>query len=359
MDQAKFLEIWGKVKSGEATPEEQLELNQHLRAAPGDMLLVEALNEFWETPIPADPAVRGDETATAWSKFQENISSEDQPFIHRSGRVRRIWGRLAGIAAVVMMAVVGLWLWAPNQGPALAQKNTVSTKNGSKSKVDMPDGTQIWLNVGSRINYDANYGKTNRDITLTGEAFFDVAHDATRPFVIHTEKLTVKVLGTAFNVKAYPGDETTEASLIKGSIEVTFPDDPHERLILKPNEKISIANKNPDKEPERSVTRSPKEKPVMMVSRVNYQPADSTVIETAWLSNRLIFRGRTFEELSKEIERWFNVTVIVHDPTILDRKFTGTFSNENIMDALEALSLTYPFQFEYNKGKNTVTIYNK
>jgi ferric-dicitrate binding protein FerR (iron transport regulator) len=315
------------------------------------------MNEFWETPLPVDAPAGNDETKAAWSKFQENIAAEDQPAIHRPRRFRHVSVWLAGAAAIMAIAVAGLWLLTPARTPAPAQKNTVSTRNGSRSKVDMPDGTQIWLNVGSRIHYDANFGKTNRDISLIGEAFFDVARDASLPFTIHTDRLTVKVLGTAFNVKAYPGDETTEAALIKGSIEVTFPDKSNERLILKPNDKISIANKPLDQAARQ--TTIAKYNPSMLVSKVSYQPADSTVIETAWVSNRLIFRGKTFEGLRKDIERWFNVTIEVRDPVILERKFTGNFSNENITDALEALSLTYPFRFDYNKNQNTVTIYRK
>lgn len=340
MDQSRFLEIWGKVQSGEASPEEQLELNQHLRAHPEDSHLMEMMKGFWETPLPAKEGVTSDELDTAWTSFQENMT-------HKPGKIRHMTRWLTGVAAAAVIALTGLWWWKVSHAPVRAQTNTVSTRNGSRSKVDMPDGTQIWLNVGSRIHYDANYGKTNRDITLTGEAFFDVARDVHLPFIIHTEKLMVRVLGTSFNVKAYPGDETTEASLISGSIEVTLGDDPQKRLILKPHEKISVAGSRKD---------TVQAAPALVVSKVNYQPVDSTVIETAWVSNKLIFRGETFEALSKDIERWFNVTVYVRDSAILDRKFTGNFSNENITDVLEALSLTYPFRFEYNKNQNTVTI---
>jgi transmembrane sensor len=274
------------------------------------------------------------------------------------GRIRRII-KYASVAAVLIGTVGLIWWWTTLQATTPLQKNIVSTKNGSKSKIELPDGTQVWLNVGSNIKYDENYGKENRELTLTGEAYFDVAHDEKKPFILHTRKMDVKVLGTIFNVKAYPGDDLTEAALIRGSIEVTFPGRPLEKLILKPNDKISISSKEINKKADtvRLAQADNKERPAIMVSSIQYEPSDSIVIETAWVNNKLIFRSKTFEELARDIERWFNVTVQVQDASILDKKFTGTFSNETITDALDALSLSYPLHYKFNRNTNTVTIF--
>src|SRR4029078_631833 len=100
--------------------------------------------------------------------------------------------------------------------------NTVSTKRGSKSKVQLPDGTQVWLNADSRIAYNEKFQGNLREVTLEGEAYFDVVRDEKRPFVIHTAAIDIKVLGTAFNVRSYANEKNTETSLIRGSIEVTL-----------------------------------------------------------------------------------------------------------------------------------------
>jgi ferric-dicitrate binding protein FerR (iron transport regulator) len=265
---------------------------------------------------------------------------------------------VSAVAAFLILAVSGIWLWNVLYIKAPPQKNIISTKNGSKSKIELPDGTQVWLNVGSRIKYDENYGKENRELTLTGEAYFDVARDASKPFILHTGKMDVKVLGTVFNVKAYPGDATTEAALIKGSIEVSFPGRPQEKMILKPSDKISIVNKetNIAEDTVRLRRANSKERPAIVVSSVQYEPVSSAIIETSWVNNKLIFRRKTFEELARDIERWFNVTVEIQDSSILSKKFTGTFSNESITDALYALSLSYPFHYRVDRNTNTVII---
>jgi transmembrane sensor len=311
-------------------------------------------------PLPAKTAPVPEEVTAAWNTIRNKISTQLPPVelpVTR-GKIRRII-KYASVAAVLIGTVGLIWWWTTLQATTPLQKNIVSTKNGSKSKIELPDGTQVWLNVGSNIKYDENYGKENRELTLTGEAYFDVAHDEKKPFILHTRKMDVKVLGTIFNVKAYPGDDLTEAALIRGSIEVTFPGRPLEKLILKPNDKISISSKEINKKADtvRLAQADNNERPAIMVSSIQYEPSDSIVIETAWVNNKLIFRSKTFEELARDIERWFNVTVQVQDASILDKKFTGTFSNETITDALDALSLSYPLHYKFNRNTNTVTIF--
>ena len=362
MEKNRFWELLAKVKSGEATPEEQLELNQHLSAFPGELDLVRQIDACWDLPMPAVSAPSTDEITTAWDSIRNKIAGQKPP-VESPGSVKKVSRRVKYVLAIaaVVIATAGICLWNVLQvtaPPAPPQKNIVSTKNGSKSKIELPDGTQVWLNVGSRIKYDENYGKENRELTLTGEAYFDVARDANRPFILHTGKMDVKVLGTVFNVKAYPGDATTEAALIRGSIEVTFPGRPQEKLILKPADKISIANKEmtSDEDTVRLTKANRKATPAIMVSSIQYEPDSSAIVETSWVNNRLIFRSKTFEELARDIERWFNVTVQVRDSAILSKKFTGTFSNESITDALDALSYSYPFHYKFNRSNNTVVI---
>jgi transmembrane sensor len=362
MEKNRFWELLAKVRAGEATPEEQLELNQHLSSFPGDLELVKQIEACWEVSMPAASAPDEEETTAAWHRVRQKMSDQQpqQELPDNRRKIKRIIKYAGAIAACWIVAMGGMGWWKKAQVPATPQKSIVSTKNGCKSTIELPDGTKVWLNADSRIKYDDNYGKENRELTLTGEAYFDVAHDAQKPFILHTGKMDIKVLGTAFNVKAYPGDGVTEAALIRGSIEVTFPGRPLEKLILKPRDKISILNKETTtvKDTARiSHAVSKEERPAIMVSSIQYAPADSAIIETAWVNNRLIFRRKTFEELARDIERWFNVTIQVKDTSILSKQFTGTFSNESITDALDALSLSYPLHYKLDKSTNIVTIF--
>ncbi len=140
-----------------------------------------------------------------------------------------------------------------NKTAIARQVNEISTRPGSKSKVELPDGSVVWLNAGSTLTYDKDFGKENRAVTLIGEGFFDVTKNKEKPFIISTESISIKVLGTVFNVKAYKEDKQTETSLIHGSIEVTIKNRPNDKIILSPSEKLIVENsilKNVQKENE-------------------------------------------------------------------------------------------------------------
>ena len=150
------------------------------------------------------------------------------------------------------IAFLGLSVWIYNRHtpavpvsaahPPVAVVNEINTAEGSRTHLTLPDGTKVWLNAGSHLSYGKTYNAATREVNLTGEAFFDVARNSQKPFLIHTARIDIQVLGTSFNVKSYPTDRTTEATLIRGSIEVSIKDRPSEKIILRPNEKLVIAN---------------------------------------------------------------------------------------------------------------------
>ena len=146
-------------------------------------------------------------------------------------------------------------------------KSEISTRYGSRTKLLLPDSTQVWLNSGSKLSYNKTYGNGTREVTLSGEAYFDVVKNPAHPFIIHTVNIDIKVLGTAFNVKSFPGEKNTETSLIRGSIEVTFKNRPSEKIILKPNEKLITANEEPAKDSVYKEGPAEKVKPVLQKRR--------------------------------------------------------------------------------------------
>jgi transmembrane sensor len=259
---------------------------------------------------------------------------------------------------VLMMAffVVKFSVFNSDKKQAVPIQNNlseISTRNGSKTNVVLPDGTIVKLNAGSKLTYDKNYGNTIREVDLTGEAFFDVVKNKEKPFIIHTKQIDIKVLGTTFNVRSYP-DEKTETSLVKGSIEVTFKDKLSEKIILKPNEKLIVT----DDELSLSTakTRSTKETfaPIVAISHLNYTKEDSTIIETAWVQNKFIFRDETFKQLALRMERWYNVSIRFDDLGMEKLSFTGIFENETVQQALDALQLSG--KFNYSMKENEIVI---
>lgn len=361
MNEIRFSELLAKKKSGEATPEEQREFNQYIQLNLNEEYILNQVDSLWNTTIDYKNALTPEQTDFKWISLKSKIFAEDSATKLPVERWKKIYNSTffkVAIAASIIVLVVYSGFIFKNNSYQKSSQNVVTTKNGSKSKIDLPDGTQVWLNAGSKIVYDDNYGEKKRELELIGEAYFDVVHNAAMPFIIHTKQMNIKVLGTVFNVRAYNNDKTTEASLVKGSIEVSFPNRCNENLILKPNEKITILNNETGniKSAPSKYTEKANENPIITVSKLNYEISDSTLIETAWVKNKLIFKGQSFEEISRDMERWFNVSIKVENEDILIKKFTGSFTNETVEESLAALQLSYPFKYKFLKDKNLIII---
>ncbi|MES1160366.1 MAG: FecR domain-containing protein, partial [Bacteroidota bacterium] len=182
--------------------------------------------------------------------------------------------------------------------------------------------------------------------------------NAGKPFVIHAARVDIKVLGTRFNVKSYPSDKTTETTLIRGSIEVSIKDRPTEKIILKPNEKLVVANddstlhRNHTSQPAAAINES-----LVSIRKPTYETATGAVIETSWVDNKLIFQDEEFSNLAKQMERWYGVTFKFTNPIQEGWSFTGNFQKETIQQALDALKLTQAFN--YTIEGNQITIYDR
>lgn len=237
-----------------------------------------------------------------------------------------------------------------NSGSDNLNGNTVNTSPGSKSKILLPDGTSVWLNADSKLTYNDDFNDTKREVYLVGEAYFDVAKNKEKPFIIHTPVIDLKVLGTAFNVRSYDNDKETETVLVHGSVEVLFKSSGNDKkIVLKPGEKLIVKNDILNKDAKESPARQNIEaEPLMLLTRMNYHGKDSAKIEDFWTEKRLYFENETLVDLAIEIERWYNVRVIIKDPSLLNVRFTGAFQNETLEEVMRSLKLTGSFTYEIN-----------
>ena len=267
---------------------------------------------------------------------------------------------LAISAAAVLVLLIGLRFYFssnPVQPPSVIVKNTISqedrifvTGKGEKKMIVLPDSTKLYLNAGSNLSIGKNFGKTNRNVSLTGEALFDVTHDASLPFVVHMENYDVKVLGTLFNVKAYPGDKQSETSLISGKVEIQIAGN-SEKIILAPNQKLIVDNKTVDLT---NKDKHAKAKTMTMLLPLSYS-RDNAVIETAWSQNRLEIIDESLADMKDKLERWYNVKINIWDREVSNYPFSATFEKETIQQVLEALKEAYHFNYEIKDGEITIS----
>ena len=193
---------------------------------------------------------------------------------------------------------------------------TISCAYGDKSNVLLPDSSRVWLNSGSKISFNSDFKHGGRNVTLEGEAYFSVSKDKDHPFRIRTADVEIKVLGTQFNVKAYPDENYVSTALVEGSL--MFSGNNEERII-KPNEKIIFDKKT------RKMTQN--------------KLADISS-EIDWKKGRFVFRNESLEELEPKLERWFDVDIVFADERVRHRKFTGTLERESILEVISYFELS-------------------
>ncbi|MBX3256166.1 MAG: FecR domain-containing protein [Chitinophagaceae bacterium] len=294
--------------------------------------------------------------------FQQHISQTPVTILPRELPVpaRRFGKKIFAYAAASAAAVAILFfVFSPpkkhdtqNEQAALQYNFKEISKAGERKSFQLPDGSKVMLNAGSSIDISRSFNMHNREITLTGEAFFDVAHNAEKPFIIHTTNMDVKVLGTVFNVKAYPGDKLSETSLIKGSVEVTIRNNSNKKVLLKPHQKIVLPN-TPEKETIRSTDNKNSTAPAapdFKIKALTYYKTDSTLAEVSWTENRLVFTDNTFEDIAAELQRWYNISIVFTDNQVKQFRYTAVFDQKNVIQVLNALQLSRRFEYKIEEN---------
>lgn len=278
--------------------------------------------------------------------YQENDREAE---VHaRHGDLRR-WLRIAAIlTGVVLISAVTFYGWehlqlkSPGSGATVAEKK-VSVPYGAPREITLPDSSVVWLNAGSHIRYAGNFIQKRREVYLDGEAYFDVKQDAGHPFFVHAGNITIKVLGTEFNVRAYQDENRIETTLINGKVQVQIAGTPDKKIVLTPDEKLTVINqrfslsgKSPAKRKELS----------FQVKEVTPSQTITPIPEVAWLQDKLAFQNEPFAELSKKLERRYAVHIIFRDTSLKEERLTGVFENETIQRALKILQMTTPFAYK-------------
>lgn len=279
------------------------------------------------------------------------------------GNSKRFWLPLLRYAAVFVLAFALLWLFQPIH-PA---KESVSFANqfqrvvvpyGSKTKVELPDGSVVTLNSGSSLRYASNdFNNNKRNVLLEGEGFFEVKKDSSRPFYVNTPGTKVKVLGTTFNVKAYLDESTEEMTLVTGFVEIYAGSDIKEEekpVMLKPNEKAVFVRSTGkisrlDPLPENTTAEPVK------LETIKHQSNAKTEQIISWKDNRLIFDNESFSSLVVKLERWYDVKISVNYPELNNARFTGKFDKETVEQVFNALVTVTPFRYEIRKNQIIIT----
>jgi len=247
--------------------------------------------------------------------------------------IYKIFLRIAAILVPLILFLGGYLYYTSDKN----SWTEISVAYGEEKHLFLPDSSEIWINSGSTIRYPKNFEGNLRTVYLNGEAYFSVMRNLQKPFVVHTERLNVKVLGTKFNVKAYAGDENTVATLTSGKVEVNT--QANQTTILKPNEQLIFNNQTSKKN----------------IKRVAIEET------TAWMSGQLIFTNASLNEIFQTLERKFDVTFKIDKSTSFsDKRCTVKFlKNDSLEDILNILKeVVEGFSYKIEKNKVFISIEN-
>jgi ferric-dicitrate binding protein FerR (iron transport regulator) len=241
---------------------------------------------------------------------------------------------------------------------------------GSRTRVNLPDGTKVWLNGGSKIKFANSFNKTNRAVDIVGEGYFDVKRNEKLPFVVNTKEIRIKVLGTAFNIKAYPDEGAVETTLERGSLAIeklTLNGKSIPQTVLKPNQRATfIKNEGKvhlsdiDKKANEQVTGKEKLNNSVIKEPIKEQLLISKEIDThiftSWKDDKLVFRNESFESLTLKLERWYGVKIMIEDEEIKNYHFNGTFEKETIHDVLNIIHFALPIKYSVLHNQITISL---
>lgn len=333
----------------EASVEEERELEQLLQQYPYSSYITEVLMQPWKDV--AHPHANKDVSTLLENHMARLEQAELEAATVQIRTRRKIWLYTAIAASVILLA--GIWMiWKP-AGQRETRQVAMTDQRGakvSKKKIVLPDGSTVWLNAGSKLEYPEQFTKKERVVKLEGEAFFDITKDAGRPFMVKTAEFTINVLGTSFDVRAYPHEESAVASLIQGAIEVVLKGSEDHAIQLRPNEKLTIPISRISAT-DVNVNSEQLSAPLIKAPLTTLR--DSLITETAWVQNKLAFKHMPLEDVVRLMGEWYNADIRFKNNSKKSLYFSGVFENENLKEALNVLSLTTQ-SFRYTEDASGV-----
>jgi ferric-dicitrate binding protein FerR (iron transport regulator) len=339
MNNDRLQELIGRTLAGEAGPEEAKELDALLAADNDAMARYQLLHQFWDRhDTPSQQHVE-DALHNLLGQLQLSPTSAVVPDDNRFQIKRYWWRRVSAAAVIIALVGIGYLYWANyKKTPAVASLVEKHNARGTKSTITLTDGSKVWLNADSKLQYPEVFSGNLREVYLNGEAFFEVTKNPSRPFIIHLANGTVRVLGTSFNIRAYDNEKTVETSVTTGKVAFIPKYESHTKkqdtIFITPNNKVRYS------------------------PSANFLKLESTIAaeDKAWTEGKLIFNGITLDEIAIELERYFGKQVTFLDSSVKTYRLTGSFQNNSLEEIMYYLSQTKDFNYKITNSELLISV---
>jgi transmembrane sensor len=309
--------------SGQADPIEKKKIADWLELSTENKKLYTDLREIWlSSGIQSNSDNYHLEDAIM--KFREKIRREKLQ-IKSPVSVLQI---LKYAAVIIMILALPFSYYIGSKGSKHDNSTTtISCAFGDKSSIILPDSSRVWLNSGSKLTFNSDFKSGARNVSLEGEGYFSVSKDKKHPFRVKTAEIDIEVLGTEFNLKAYPDENLVSTTLVKGSLLISSKS---QQETIKTDQKLIFSKQS---------------------KKMILQKLKDTSFDTEWKDGRLVFRNESLVELAPKLQRWFDVDIIFADEQVKQRRFTGVLVRESILEVVSYFDLSKLVSCHINGNK--------
>jgi transmembrane sensor len=342
-DQTRYSVLFKKYLSNTCSKQEVEDILNFIKnPINADFLKQEANTQFVSMQKQSNDELKTPETQASMDRILERIHNQirlqEKVVAIVPDRKRKFLAYFAKAAAILILPLLAYSAYLTYNTshkskiePLEIVWQSVKTAAGMQTDFILPDGSHVWLNSGSELEYPVAFAHDIRQVKLTGEAFFDVKKDRLHPFIVNAGKLNIEVKGTRFNVCNYPNESNSELILESGSVRLFAGnyEDKKTLALIKPGECARFDIKL-DK---------------LSVSEVDVEK------HTSWKEGLLIFRDDTMDEVVLKLNRKFNVEIILQDPELKDYIYTATFEDESLTQILGLLKISAPVDYQAYKPK--------
>jgi len=318
-----------KYLNGTCTPNELSELTDELGANISNENISRDMLKIWEKSL--NSTVEEKQNDELLSKIHDRITYEESKITKRHFNLYKNLLKIAAILIIGLISTTIVFYNKPTEKDVFSLTETITTPFGARTNFKLPDGSEVWLNSGTKISFPKQYGKI-RTVELTGQAYFKVVKDG-KPFIVKTAYGNIEVMGTSFDVKSY-NDEKFETTLVEGSVKVN--NNLNQYSILKPGQK-SIVNKENE----------------ISIDNVN------TDLYTSWKDGKLIFVKEPFQDVALALERWYNVKIEIQGDKLNKLGYTGIIEMETLSEVMELINTTEPIKYYFDQKTRILKISEK
>ncbi len=349
MSQDQFLDLLNRQIQGRLSPDEKRFLEKLIDESPQNQVLYRFITNKTKDLRPSTP-----NTEAAFDQIWQQIEHRDldsnemgsgatgSPSVNTflfgalKGIIKKIGSPLYWAAACLLITLFTSIWWYKIQTRTIEYGIHYSSAKGEKRILNLPDGSTVWLNGDSKLYLAKGFNKNDRRVKLIGEGFFSVAKDKKHPFIVSYNDAEVKVLGTKFNIRAYPDESKIQTSLVEGAIEMTDRKN-GETYRMIPGEKITIvAEKLVPQTTRKNIT------PSIQRTALQVQEGEKMPSETLWLENKLAFEEDPMSIVASKISKWYNRSILINNTELEKTTFTGTMEGYSLEMALKSIMLANP-----------------